>query len=545
MHPLLLILSATLISATVAGAGPPTVALTYGVFQGAVDGNLSTFLGIPFAKPACVSPRFSLPEAPTLLRGLQNATAFSRACPQQKESTPFPGIPPIADEGPTSDDCLKLNVFVPRSANPGSKLPVLVVPLPAGGFEVGNAPDTEVRPLVERSIATGDPILVVTPNYRLSAWGFLGGKEVADAGISNLGLRDQIFALEWVQEHIAAFGGDPERVVFGGPSAGAISAAMLLLSNKRFKSGALVRGAFLLSGSPITTGSIADGQSHYDSLVAANNCTQAPDTLACLRTIPLPAFTQTVDNTTNLFSFSSVQNIWRPRVDGDVIVQDPLVSVARGQFAKIPIMTGDDDDEGTLFSFSNANITTDDEFVSYLRSNFFPKATPDEIAQLAVLYPDDPTQGSPFDTGSANQLTPQFKRLAAFQGDYIFTGARRFFLESASKTQNTWSWLNKRGKSTPLIGAAHASDVGIWFPPANATDFVAPDALINFINHLDPNGGNTSTVFWPKWNTPSINGSTSLLTLSDPDGVSVESENFRVEAIGFLFKLMLNEAESK
>ncbi|KAJ6468622.1 sterol esterase [Mycena vitilis] len=544
MHPLLFTIASTLLSTTTVGAsaGAPTVSLAYGVFQGAVNGNLSTFLGVPFAKPAA---RFSLPEAPTPLHGVQNATVFSLACPQQKESAPFPGIPPIDDEGPASDECLKLNVFVPRSAHPDSKLPVFVW-IYGGGFEIGNAPDTEVRPLLERSIATGEPILVVTPNYRLSAWGFLGGKEVADAGISNLGLRDQIFALEWVQEHIAAFGGDPARIVFGGPSAGAMSAAMLLLSNKRFESSALVRGAFLLSGSPITTGSIADGQSHYDNLVAANNCTHAADTLACLRSVPLPAFTRTVDNTTNLFSFSSVQNIWRPRVDGDVIVQNPLVSVASGQFAKIPIMTGDDDDEGTLFSFSNANITTNDEFVSYLHSNFFSKATPAQLAQLAVLYPDDPAQGSPFDTGSANQLTPQFKRLAAFQGDYIFTGARRLFLESASKTQDTWSWLNKRGKSTPLIGAAHASDVGIWFPSANATDFVAPDALINFINHLDPNGGrNTSAVFWPKWNTPSNNGSTSLLTLSDPDEMSVEAENFRVEAIGFLFKLMLNEAESK
>ncbi|KAJ7642603.1 carotenoid ester lipase precursor [Mycena polygramma] len=540
MHPLPLTLSAIFIS-TVVGTGAPIVALTYGVFQGALDGNLSTFLGVPFAKPAI---RFSLPQAPTLLDGLQNATAFGPACPQQIESLPS-ALPPFPDEGLPSEDCLKLNVFGPSSANRTSKLPVLVW-IYGGGFEIGNAPDTDVRPLVERSIVNGEPVIVVTINYRLSAWGFLGGKEAADAGISNLGLRDQIFALEWVQAHITAFGGDPARVVFGGDSAGAISASMLLLSNNRFEITTLARGAFLLSGSPITTGTVADGQPHYDGLVRANNCTQAEDTLACLRDVPLDSFTATVNETPNLFSFSSLQNVWRARVDGDVIARDPLISVSKGLFANIPVMTGDSDDEGTIFSLSNTNITTDDEFVSYIHSIYLPKATPEQLAQLAVLYPDNPTQGSPFDTESANQVTPQFKRLAAFQGDYVFTGARRNFLSSASRTQNTWSWLNKRGKSAPVVGSFHTSDINIWFPLPNSTDFVAADALINFINHLDPNGGrNTSGLFWPKW-SQSANGSTpSLFTLSDPGVVSITPENFRVEAIDFLLQVLLDGAESQ
>ncbi|KAJ7909665.1 sterol esterase, partial [Mycena leptocephala] len=517
----------------------PIVSLQYGIFQGVSEGNLSTFRGVPFAQPAV---RFSLPQAPKLLHGVQNATTFSPACPQQPLSPSFPITLP--DEGAVSEDCLKLNVFAPRSTSPHSKFPVLVW-IYGGGFEIGNSPDTEVRTVLERSIAIGEPIIIVTPNYRISAYGFLGGKEVGDNGISNLGLRDQIFALEWVQEHIAAFGGDPSRVVIGGPSAGAISAAMLLLYNKRFEPTALFRGAFMLSGSPITTGSIADGQPHYDGLVAANNCTGSRDTLECLRRVPFDAFKATVDNTPNVFSFSSIQNVWRPRVDGEIIVQDPLISVSNGLYAKIPIMTGDTDDEGTLFAFSTTNITCVASFIlPFLSSHGY--SAPAQIAELAILYPDDPTQGSPFDTGAANQFTPQFKRLAAFQGDYLFIGARRFFLEHASKTQNAWSWLNKRGKSTPLVGAAHASDIGIWFPPANATDFVPVDALgksinssqLNFVNTLDPNRSsgmrNTSAVFWPKWNAPSSDGSPSLLTLSDPGVVSVTSENFRIDAIRFL-----------
>ncbi|KAJ7471064.1 carotenoid ester lipase precursor [Mycena latifolia] len=527
-------------------AGGPLITLPYGVFRGAADGNLSTFLGVPFAQPAA---RFEVPKAPTFLHGVQNATAFGAACPQQAES-PLPVFPlPSGTYPAISEDCLTLNVFVPSSAGPSAKLPVFVW-IYGGGFEIGNSADQDVRPIVERSIVVGEPVIVVTPNYRLSAFGFLGGREAGDAGISNLGLRDQIFALEWVQKHISVFGGNPERVVIGGPSAGAISVGMLLLSNKRFKATALFRGAFMLSGSPITTGTVAEGQPDYDGLVVGNNCTHAVDTLACLKRVPFDDFMGTVNHTTNLFSYSSLQNTWRPRVDGDVIVQNPLVSVVKGQYAKIPIMTGDSDDEGTLFSLANSNITTSNEFTAYINSNYLSSATPAQIAKLSALYPDDPTQGSPFDTGTANELTPEFKRLAAFQGDYIFTGARRFFLEYASVTQNAWSWLNKRGKSTPLVGAGHGSDISFWFPTANSTgDITAIDALINFINTLDPNRSlnpnahKKPAVFWPKWNTPSVNGSTSLLTFSDPDLVNVTAENFRVDAMRFLFSVLLTAAE--
>ncbi|KAJ6578101.1 carotenoid ester lipase precursor [Mycena capillaripes] len=531
-----------LIVPKVANAVPaPIVSLKYGVFQGAADGNLSTFLGVPFAQPAV---RFSLPQVPTLLHGMQNATAFGPACAQQALLMPFPLPPQVV---PTmSEDCLQLNVFAPHSAGPRSKLPVFVW-FYGGGFAVGSSAQTDVRPVVERSIATGEPIIIVTPNYRLSAYGFLSGKEASEAGITNLAFRDQIFALNWVQEHISTFGGDPARV-WRSQRRSDIH-CLPALSNKQFEPTALFRGAFMAAGSPATTGTVAEGQSDYDALVVANNCTASEDTLECLRRVPFDAFKATVDKTNNIFSFSSLIFDWRPRIDGDVIVEDPLLSVSKGLYAKIPIMSGDSDDEGTLFSFSNANITTNDEYLEYMRSNYLPRSTPAQIAKLGVLYPDDPTQGSPFDTGLANQFTPQFKRLAAFQGDYLFTGARRFFLEHASTTQNVWSWLNKRGKSTPILGASHGSDIGIWFPPANSTDFVPVDAMINFINHLDPNysasGRNTSAVFWPKWNAPSADGSPSLFTLSDPNVVNVTSENFRVAAIRYLFDLLLNEAQSR
>ncbi|KAF8134091.1 sterol esterase [Mycena galopus ATCC 62051] len=522
-------------------AGSPILSLDYGTFRGTIDGNLTKFLGIPYARPTSVA-RFDLPQPPLPLQGLQNATAFGPACPQQ-------GLSPILIPEPNphssiSEACLLLDVYVPAAATSHSKLPVMVW-IYGGGFEVGSSADTDVRPTVERSILLGEPIIIVVPNYRLNAFGFLAGKEVSDAGLTNLGLRDQIFALEWVQKYASSFFGDPERVVLGGQSAGAISTGLHMLSNKQ-SSASLFRGAFMVSGSPWPAPTVVDGQTSYDGLVAANNCSSAPSTLDCLRSIPFDEFMATVNRTADLFSYRSLSLVWRPRVDGDVILRNPVQSVAQGAFAKIPLLSGDCDDEGTLFSFSSINVTTDSEFADYVKSVYLPDATSAQVAQIAALYPQDPALGSPFGTESANQLTPEFKRIAAFQGDFAFLGLRRLLLQQASKTQNTWSWLSKRGKSTLYLGAAHSSDMPMFFP-TNATaqpDIVAIDALINFINTLDPNvsaapEGSNTTVFWPKWQIPSAEGSTSLLTFSDPAVVNVTADNFRADGIDFLNSLHL------
>lgn len=91
------------------------------------------------------------------------------------------------------------------------------------------------------------------------------------------------------------------------------------------------------AGSPYSNPSVVDGQSDYDGLVAANNCTAASDTLECLRRVPFDSFMATVDKTADFFSERSLAIIWRPRIDGDVVVDDPLVSVSRGLFSKVSL----------------------------------------------------------------------------------------------------------------------------------------------------------------------------------------------------------------
>ncbi|KAJ6495967.1 sterol esterase [Mycena vulgaris] len=523
----------------------PLVSLPYGTFRGLTTGNLTKFLGVPFAH----APRFELPKSPTVLHGVQNATEFGPACPQQA-LTPLP-IPGFVQPGyPSfSEDCLTLNVFKPIASNASSKLPVLVW-IYGGGFEIGNSRDADVSPVVERSIETNEPVIIVTPNYRLNALGFLGGKQVGAAGISNLGLRDQIAALEWVQKYISTFGGDPERVIVYLSRFSLFYAPVLtVLQSGGQSAGEIQCPQQSGTGSPFTSRSLAEGQADYDNLVAANNCTGSHDTLACLRHVPFEVLMGTVNRTADLLSYRSISLVWHPYVDGDVVERDPVTSISQGLYAKIPIMTGDCDDEGTIFSVTpGANVTTGPEFLEYVHSNYLPATSEEDIARIGELYPDDPTQGSPFNTGTANQLTPEYKRLAAFQGDFGFTAPRRFLLEHASTTQDTWSWLNKRGNSAlAVFGVYHGSDTPIWFPPTKTDETTGVDAMINFINRLDPNcPADTSTgklpVFWPKWNMLSSAGAASLLTFNVPDIINITSDNFRFNATGFLSDLLLGEA---
>ncbi|KAK7061862.1 carboxylic ester hydrolase [Favolaschia claudopus] len=525
-------------------ADSPIVSLSYGKYQGFVEGNLAQFLGVPFAH----AERFRLPTEPIPFPGIQNASEYGPACPQQALG-PLPGLNISGLTAPISEECLTLDVFKPKLVT-SARLPVLVW-LYGGGFSVGNTRADDLKPLVERSITTQSPLIAVTVNYRVNAFGFLGGKEAAAAGITNIGLRDQIFALRWVQKHIANFGGDPSRVVLGGLSAGSISSSFLSLNN-RYMSNTLFRGIFLQSGVAFHIRPQSDGQSEYDALVQAADCTKSKSTLDCLRHAPFDTLMAAVNNTPSITSYQTLNQVWAPHIDGDVIETDAWTAVRKGLYGKMPVLVTACDDEGTMFSLPTLNITSvalhlfshrflsDDRFVgrpTNLWITFLYTATPVEIAQVSRLWPDDPTQGSPFDTGTENQLGPQYKRIAAFIGDDFEVSPRRFFLQHASARQNVWGTLNKRGKimNVPL-GAFHTSDGPIWFTNSTALGNFGMDALVSFVNRLDPNAPtnhSSSALFWPKWNTPSTEGDSSLLTFTDSD-VQIIPDNFRKEAIDFL-----------
>nr|VWO97521.1 Uncharacterized protein [Ganoderma boninense] len=174
-------------------------------------------------------------------------------------------------------------------------------------------------------------------------------------------------------------------------------------------------------------------------------------------------------------------------------------------------------------------MVTDDEFSAYIKAEYFPDISGSDLAALLECYPSNVTQGSPFDTGDENALSSEYKRHAALLGDLIFQAPRRLLFQYTAAKQNIWMYLFKRYKYLGGLGSFHGTDVIDIYGETDLTDY-----LINFVNHLDPNGA--SVAAWPHFTL----GSRKLLTLLDGNTTSaVGADDYRVQGMDLLNKVLL------
>ncbi|OSC99767.1 carotenoid ester lipase precursor [Trametes coccinea BRFM310] len=519
-------------------ANPPSVVLDDAIVIGTTNGAVSQYLGIPYAQPPIGNLRLRLPQPVKPYTGVVNATTFGNQCIQQDfVLPPFPDDVPEAAQQyledfiaipdvPQSEDCLNLNVIAPADATPESKLPVLVW-IYGGGFQHGSNAMEPGEAVVARSLEIEHPVVYVAMNYRLSAFGFLGGKEVKEAGVGNLGLQDQREAFRWVQKYISAFGGDPSKVTIWGESAGAISVSLHMLTNGGNTEG-LFRAGFMESGAPGPYGDILELQGTYDQIVADSGCASANNTLQCLRAVPADVLKAAMDKTPSFVNYVQVNTPWNAHADGVFVTEPPQHLLLQGNAAKIPIVVGNDEDEGSAFAFPSLNVTTDAEFFDYVSSNFYPRATNAEIAQILDLYPADPADGSPFETGDLFAYSPQYKRISAFQGDWIEQAPRRLLTKVLSPKQPVYAFLNMGGRINGL-GAPHGSELANVYGGGDMADY-----LIRFATNLDPNGD--GAVDWPRYS----NDHPQLLTFQDGAvPLTLSSATYRFAGMEFLTNLSL------
>lgn len=535
-------------------SGPPRVSIENGTVIGLSTDGVDSFLGIPYAQPPIGSLRLRPPQALTSKLGTIQATSIPKACPPLKVRGDPNMLAQLPEQlaammgnyfnEPTNvgEDCLTLNIQRPAPTADDAKLPVLVW-IYGGGFEQGSTQRYDFARLVNTSVSMDHPVIVVQMNWRVSAFGFLGGKELQKDGSTNLGLRDQRFALNWIAENIEAFGGDPSRVTIWGESGGSMSVFDHMLINggdHSYKGKPLFRGAILNSGAagPALPVNAPVAQKVYDNIVETAGCGSSKDTLACLRALPYEAFLNASNVTPNMFNQDGIAVAFSPRPDPTddffPLSPDEVIKAKQPKIASVPLLAGTMEDEGTLFSLALYRAQTKDALVDVIHG-IAPNAPRSVFEKLFSFYPDEPKHGSPYNTGDANELYPGYKRNAAITGDICFAFQHRVVLEAISDLVPSWSYMSSYGRQTPFIGTFHESDVALF-----ATGFPEPiylamaQYLISFVHHLNPNvismidGGSRPLPNWPNYKK----GTKDMMQFTD-HGLEIGQDNFRQEAFDY------------
>lgn len=542
--------------------------------------DVESYRGLPFAQPPVHNLRFKPPVGYAGSYDNFDASGFGKACisvdgetntrenaknrkqvrTQRGVSMPLEfeqGYDSFARAIPESEDCLFLNVYKPARINDFvsmsasstvsnyTNLPVIVW-FHGGSFTSGSSNTFRGETIVGESMKLGMPVVYVSVNYRLGPFGFLSSKEMKSANnktvtVTNAGFLDQRLALEWVQEHIQDFGGDPENVTIAGVSAGAMSVASHMVYNDgdhTYKGKPLFNKAILQSGGLIPFNDFTErmAQSAYDTIVKEVGCngksskTNAIECLQSTNASDIQIAASKIDKSISLAAFI-------PRVDGKVFKQDPFKSWKQGKFAKVPYIIGNQEDEGTSFALAGASpfgavpISAQSFSAASLLGHVFSNIDHSFILHILKAYPESPEMGSPFRTSRLNSITPEFKRTAALLGDAIFQAPRRFMTSNTPSDVPVYSYLASTGYGTPYVGTLHASDI-VWqyeldFGPSK----VYNGYFIAFANNGDVNSEKTKLPYWPKQNEKSATSNSKNMLNIKLSELGFISDTFREEGM--------------
>lgn len=313
-----------------------TAKTKYGVVRGIPsekNSSHSIFKKIPFAKPPVGALRFTAPQEPDPWEGELLCDQFPPACIQHQRPDQHYTV---------SEDCLYLNVYTPAE-KAGEKLPVLFW-IYGGGFTGGYCAEPEF----DGEAFNQRGAILVTINYRCSALGFFSIPELREKNgfAGNVGLLDQIAALRWVQENIEGFGGDPQRVLIFGQSAGGMSVRMLLTSP-------LTEGLFSRavpeSGGGLNEGDRVRPREEFEDL-----CKKSMDylgwTLEDIMTRDASEVNDELNRAVRAVATTHEVGYFQPFVDGYTLTEVPGVKIARGEYWDMPILVATVAGDSWMFS---------------------------------------------------------------------------------------------------------------------------------------------------------------------------------------------------
>jgi para-nitrobenzyl esterase len=481
-----------------APASAPTLVTTKGgPVQGIVTGSTRVFYAIPFAAPPVGDLRWKPPAPAAPWTKPITASTSGPACPQDA------GLTSSMFDPATSEDCLTLDVWAPL-AESATPRPVMLW-IFGGSFVIGSA---GMKDYVGQQLSEATGAIVITINYRLGPFGFLGLQALHDEDPSHpssgmYGIEDQRAAMAWAKDNVAAFGGDPKNVTIFGESAGGISVCTHLLSppSKGLFQRAIIESGACASGiSQTESSTYTQGQ----SLVKALGCdglSTPSATLACMRATKTE---QVIDALpTNPVNFLDGGVSWGTVVDGLNLPDDPTKLFKAGAFAHVPTLLGTNTDEGTLFFALSMPIPSDAKYQS-LADGLFPG----KGAAIVMHYPSSKY-------GSATAAA----EVAVSDGGFTCP-ARRVARAMAGAGVPTFRYHFAHTPTNALLGglgAFHSSEIPFVFGHASALEPNTPTAAETPLSAAmqgywgrmaadgDPNGTGTGSgsgsgaVAWPKY----------------------------------------------
>jgi para-nitrobenzyl esterase len=475
-----------------------TVRISTGQVSGTEDQGVQAFKGIPYAAAPVGDRRLRPPEPPAAWDGVRDASHYGVVAMQR----PMPGIfgELGTPQNPAGDDCLNLNVWTPDPGTSG--LPVLVW-IHGGAFFAGSGIDD----VYNGAAFARDGVVAVTLNYRLGAQGFwhLGELFPSLAESGNLGMLDQIAALEWVQENIAAFGGDPRRVTIAGESAGGMSVSTLLAMPRARglfrraipQSGAAHNGisaptATMIAGHMLDMLGVRPGDVDGLARVSSDALLETEGKLS-------DELTQTRDPARFGEAAASAM-CFQPTYGTELLPQRPIDAIAAGAASDVAVMMGTTKEEALIFLVD-------------LREMFNKELV--EATMDAVFGAAGKSGSEALARYSANRPGAEFHELvAAVETDRMFT-VPAIRMADAQVRHNPDLWMYRFDWRTParggVFGAHHFLEVPFAFDQidnAQAAGFLGEArprelaaathaAWVSFVTAGDPN--NAALPRWPRY----------------------------------------------
>ncbi|HYH51021.1 MAG TPA: carboxylesterase/lipase family protein [Acidimicrobiia bacterium] len=449
------------------------VELASGKVSGSFDGPLTVFRGIPFARPPVGALRFGAPQPLEPWTGVREAIAFGPAAAQSAIDIEYvPGFSLWEGIEATSENCLSLNVWTPGLSG---RRPVLVW-IHGGAFLKGAGSQALYD---GTALAARGDVVVVTANYRLGAFGFLGRND--DRFAANAGLRDQLAVLDWVAEHAAVFGGDAGNVTIFGESAGAVSVAALMACDRaagRFHRAVGQSGAGRRFPSADTAAELTD------RLLAALGVDEAR--IGELFDLPTERIISAQVKVSVDVRRDDLGAGFQPWIDGDVLGEQAADGLAAGSAANVPFLVGTNEHEMNLWRVLEPGLRSLDEAGLALRAQ---RLVGDAAADLVATY------------RAARPSAELAELWQALWSDREFRIPSLRAAEAQAAHAPTYSYLFTWRSPAPGIGSCHGLELPFVFgtldskgaeafagsgPAAEALATTVQDAWLSFARTGDP-----------------------------------------------------------